>query len=427
MRSPARWREGQRERVTPPPPGGGPTGGEEAPFPASLRGPWTIALAAGSIGLLSMGIRQSLGVFLLAVSADLGPGREPFSLAVAVLSLLMGLPVAGYLADRFDHRRVILSCALTYGFALLMVSRLQSPAALVLFLGVVAGLGTSGLAFGVLMGAVGRLVPPERRAAMMGVVAAGTSLGMVVVAPAAQYGLEAFGWRPSFAVMGVTALAMSSIAFLFPRRADLSSTGAGAEEELFAAALRKARRSRSYLLLTAGFFVNGFHIGMIVTHLPAFLIDGGVTGGLAAATLAVIGGVNIFSSPLLGRLGDRRRKRDLLMAVYGIRAVLLAGLLVAPPNASSALLFGILMGTVWMGAVPLTSATVAHLLGPRYLSALFGVVFFSHQIGASVGGWLPGRVFDATGSYLPVWLLAVGLSVAAVLIHLPIRDRGSPA
>ena len=406
--------------MTSPPPG-------VEPVPAPVRGPWTIALAAAAIGLLSMGIRQSLGVFLLAVSADLGPGREPFSLAVAVLSLLMGLPVAGYLADRYDHRRVILSCALTYGFALLAAARLQSSAGLVLFLGVVAGLGASGLAFGVLMGAVGRLVPAERRAAMMGVVAAGTSLGMVVVAPAAQFGLDAFGWRPSFAAMGATALAMSGLAFLFPGRAQMQSRRAGPGDESFRAALRRARRNRSYLLLTAGFFVNGFHIGMIVTHLPAFLIDGGVTGAVAAVTLAVIGGVNIFSSPVLGRLGDRRRKRNLLMAVYGIRSVLLAALAVVPLGAPSALLFGALIGMAWMGPVPLTSATVAHLLGARYLSALFGVVFFSHQIGASVGGWLPGRVFDATGSYLPIWLLAAGLSVAAVFIHLPIRDGGSPA
>lgn len=373
-----------------------------------------------------MGIRQSLGVFLLAVSADLGPGREPFSLAVAILSLLMGLPVAGYLADRFDHRRVILVSALAYGFALIMVSGLQSSGGLMLYLGVLAGLGTSGLAFGVLMGAVGRLVPPERRAAMMGVVAAGTSLGMVLVAPAAQWSLEFFGWRLSFAAMGVIALAMSSLAFVFPPGARMREQRQNATDELFSVALRKACRNRSYLFLTAGFFVNGFHIGMIVTHLPAFLIDRGITGAVASLTLAAIGGVNIFSSPLLGRLGDHHRKRDLLMWLYGIRALLLVALLLVPTSGASALLLGGLIGMVWVGAVPLTSATVAHLLGARYLSALFGVVFFSHQIGASVGGWLPGRVFDATGSYLSVWVLAIALSVAAVFIHLPIRDGGGP-
>ncbi len=375
--------------------------------------------------MLSMGIRQSLGVFLLAVSEDLGPGREPFSLAVAVLSLLMGLPVAGYLADRYDHRRVLLICALTYGGGLVMASRIQSSAGLVLYLGVVAGLGTSGLSFGVLMGAVGRLVPFERRSAMMGLVAAGASMGMVIVAPAAQWGLEAFGWRPSFAAMGVAALGMSALAFLFPRQAAMRAKGEGVADEPFMEALGKARRNRSYLLLTAGFFVNGFHIGLIVTHLPAYLIDGGVTGAVASLTLAVIGGVNIFSSPLFGRLGDKYRKRDLLMLIYGARALLIAGLLILPLSSTTALLFGACIGVMWVGAVPLTSATVAHLLGARYLSALFGVVFFSHQIGASLGGWLPGRVFDATGSYLPAWLLAIGLSVAAVFIHLPIQDRGA--
>lgn len=409
------------------PSGAGETDDAPAGSHSSARTPWAIVLAGASIGLLSMGIRQSLGVFLLAVSQDLGPGREPFSLAVAVLSFLMGLPVAGYLADRYDHRRVLFVCALTYGAALLMVSRLQSSEGLVLYLGLVAGLGTSGLSFGVLMGAVGRLVPMAKRSTMMGVVAAGTSLGMVLVAPAAQFGVETIGWRTSFVVMGLVTLATSSLAFLFPRQATMMAGQDGMPEEPFMVAVRKARRNRSYLLLTAGFFVNGFHIGMIVTHLPAFVIDGGVTGAIASLTLAAIGAVNLFSSPFLGRLGDRYRKRDLLMLVYGLRALFLAGLLVVPLNNTTSLLFGVLVGLVWVGAVPLTSATVAHLLGARYLSALFGVVFFSHQIGASLGGWLPGRVFDATGSYFPVWLLAIGLSVAAVFIHLPIQDRGAPA
>ncbi|MDE0121403.1 MAG: MFS transporter [bacterium] len=395
------------------------------PSPAQV--PWAIVLAGAVIGLLSMGIRQSLGVFLLAVSEDLGPGREPFSLAVAVLSFLMGLPVAGYLADRYDHRRVLLVCSLLYGGALVTVSTLHSSGGLVLYLGVVAGLGTSGLSFGVLMGAVGRLVPAGRRSAMMGVVAAGTSMGMLLVAPAAQFSLEAYGWRASFATMGAVVLSMSSLAFLFPRQATMQAAQGGVIDEPFGVAVRKARRNRSYLLLTAGFFVNGFHIGMIVTHLPAYLIDGGIGGAVAALVLAVIGGVNILSSPMFGRLGDRLRKRNLLMIIYGTRAVLIAALLVLPLSPATALAFGLCIGVMWMGAVPLTSATVAHLLGARYLSALFGVVFFSHQIGASIGGWLPGRVFDATGSYLPVWLLAIGLSVVAFFIHLPIQDRGAPA
>ncbi|MDE0232900.1 MAG: MFS transporter [bacterium] len=396
-------------------------------IPSPSQVPWAMVLAGAVIGLLSMGIRQSLGVFLLAVSEDLGPGREPFSLAVAVLSFLMGLPVAGYLADRYDHRRVLLVCSLLYGGALMMVSQLHSSGGLVLYLGVVAGLGTSGLSFGVLMGAVGRLVPVGRRSAMMGVIAAGTSMGMLLVAPAAQFGLEAFGWRASFATMGAVVLAMSFLAFLFPRQAAMQAAQDGVIDESFGVAVRKARRNRSYLLLTTGFFVNGFHIGMIVTHLPAYLIDGGITGTVASVVLAVIGGVNIFSSPMFGRLGDRLRKRNLLMLIYGTRAVLIAALLILPLSPATALVFGLCIGVMWMGAVPLTSATVAHLLGARYLSALFGVVFFSHQIGASIGGWLPGRVFDATGSYLPVWLLAIALSVAAFLIHLPIRDRGTAA
>ena len=219
--------------------------------------------------MLSMGIRQSLGVFLLAVSEDLGPGREPFSLAVAVLSLLMGLPVAGYLADRYDHRRVLLICALTYGGGLVMASRIQSSAGLVLYLGVVAGLGTSGLSFGVLMGAVGRLVPFERRSAMMGLVAAGASMGMVIVAPAAQWGLEAFGWRPSFAAMGVAGFGDERPCLSVSSPGSHARQGGGSGRRAVHGGTREGPPATGATCCSLPvFFVNGFHIGLIVTHLP---------------------------------------------------------------------------------------------------------------------------------------------------------------
>ena len=187
--------------------------------------------------------------------------------------------------------------------------------------------------------------------------------------------------------------------------------------------LRRARRNRSYLLLVSGFFVCGYHVGFIAIHLPAFLTDAGLSGGVASIALSMIGLFNILGSPFFGRLGDSYRKRTLLSVLYGVRGLLMIALLLAPITPVTAILFGATMGIVWLGTVPLTSATVAQLLGARYLTTMFGVVFFSHQVGAFLGVWLGGRVFDATGSYVPIWLIAIGLAAAAVVVHLPIRDQ----
>ena len=383
--------------------------------------PWGVVLAGAAIAFLVMGTRQTFGIFLRAVTEELGSGREPYSLAVAVLSLIMGVPVGAYLADRYDPRRVLLSASFIYGAAMLGVSQLSSSAGLLFYLGIMGGIGFSGVAL--VMGAVGRLVPAERRSSMLGVITAGASVGMFLVVPVAQFGLEEIGWRWSYALVAVSGLLIGALAFVFPGRGDNRTQGEDGIDESFVDTLRKARRNRSYLLLTSGFFVCGFHVGFIAIHLPAYLTDSGISGGVASISLAMIGLFNIFGSPFFGRLGDTYRKRTLLSLLYGIRGMLMIGLLLAPLTPVTAILFGAAIGSVWLGTVPLTSATVAHLLGARYLTTMFGVVFLSHQVGGFLGVWLGGRVFDATGSYRPVWLIAIGLAAAAVIIHLPIQDQ----
>ena len=389
--------------------------------------PWGVVVAGAAIAFLVMGARQTLGIFLRAVTEELGSGREPYSLAVAILSLLMGLPVGGYLADRFDPRRVLLGSAVIYGIAMVGVARLSSAAGLLFFMGLLGGIGFSGVSLALVMGAVGRLVPAERRSSMLGVITAGASVGMFLTVPVAQVGLDTIGWRWSFGIIAMSAVPIGTLAFLFPGRRSEGTPSEDTIDEPFIETLRRARRSRSYLLLITGFFVCGFHVSFIAIHLPAFLTDAGLSGRVASIALAMIGLFNILGSPFFGRLGDTYRKRTLLSLLYGIRGLLMIALLLVPLTPVTAILFGAAMGVVWLGTVPLTSATVAHLLGARYLTTMFGVVFFSHQIGAAIGGWLPGRVFDATGSYLPIWLLAIALSVAAFFIHLPIQDRGPMA
>lgn len=384
---------------------------------------WAVVLAGAAIGFLVMGTRQTFGIFLTAVTEDLGSGRETYSLAVAILSLLMGVPVGGYLADRFDPRRVLWGSALVYVIAMLGVSRLTSAAGLLFFLGILGGIGFSGVSLALVMGAVGRLVPAERRSSMLGVITAGASAGMFLTVPLAQYGLERIGWRWSFGVIAISGVLIAALAFFFPGKRDSTPQGQDTIDEPFVETLRRARRNRSYLLLVTGFFVCGFHVSFIAIHLPAFLTDRGLSGRVASVALAMIGLFNILGSPLFGRLGDTYRKRTLLAFLYAMRGALMIALLLAPLTPATAIMFGAAMGTVWLGTVPLTSATVAHLLGARYLTTMFGVVFFSHQVGGFLGVWLGGRVFDSTGSYTPVWLIAIGLAAAAVVIHLPIQDQ----
>lgn len=387
--------------------------------------PWALVLGGVAIVFLSMGTRQSFGIFLRAITEELGTGRESFSVAVAILNLMMGIPVAGYLADRFGHRWVLLSGAVVYGASMFGVSLMQSSTAMVLLLGVAAGIGLSAISMAIVLSAVGRVVPVRRRTSLLGLVTAGTSLGMFVLVPAAQFSLDSMGWRSTFVAIAGSTIAIGALAFLFPVRHDAGSASEDVVDEAFVDVIRKARRNRSYLLLLVGFFVCGFHVGFIATHLPAYLADGGVSGGPAALSLALIGLMNIVGSTVFGRLGDRFRRRTLLAILYGTRAVLMIGLLIVPLTAVTAVAFGALIGFVWLATAPLTSATVASLLGARYLSTLFGVVFFSHQVGSFLGVWLGGRVFDATGSYRPIWLAAIVLGFLSMLIHLPIDDRAS--
>lgn len=384
---------------------------------------WAVTAAGGGIVFLIMGTRASLGVFLPVVSADLGGGRETFSLAVALLNLIMGLPIAAYLADRFNHRFILLAGSAVYGATMLGVSTVSSGTGLILLLGAAGGVGMSAVSLALVIAAVGQLVPDADRTTALGVVTAAASLGMFALAPAFEFAIERVGWRASFVIIAATALVMAGLSWMFPgRRPDPGER----PPDLSLRTLLGKARNRSYLLLTAGFFVCGFHVGFVATHLPAYLADRGLSLRAASLSLAMIGLFNIAGSFIFGRLGNYFRKRNLLAVLYGVRALLMIGLLAAPLTPVTAAVFGAAIGFVWLATVPLTSAAAAHLGGVRYLSTMFGVVFFSHQIGSFLGVWLGGRLFDATGDYRAVWWAAIGLGLFAMFIHLPIDDGGSP-
>lgn len=390
--------------------------------PVILLGAVTVAVA--------MGARQSFGLFLQPVSETLATGRETFSLSIALQNIMFGLPLAGMIADRIGPRWVVAAGAVVYALGLAALSLAASAAALYLGLGLLVGLALSATSYVVILGAVAQVVPAERRGTAFGVITAAGSFGTFAVVPAVQWLIGAVEWQ---ATLLYAALAVGAIALLaagFPVRAAAGTGGGGrsgdADEASLGAVFRRARTHSGYLLLNAGFFVCGFHVAFIATHLPSFLVDQGVAPAVGATALALIGLFNMLGSFLFGRLGDRFRKKRLLSLLYFLRAVTIACFLIVPVTGATALVFAAVIGFLWLATVPLTSGTVAQIFGARHLSSLYGIVFLSHQVGSFLGVWLGGRIFDATGSYLPVWIGAIVLGVAAAVVHLPIDDRALP-
>ncbi|MGB5669951.1 MAG: MFS transporter, partial [Sedimenticolaceae bacterium] len=292
-------------------------------------------------------------------------------------------------------------------------------AGLLLVLGILTGTAQSATTFVVVLGAVGRVVNPAKRTMAFGIVTGMGSFGLFLMVPLANYWLLNGGWNWAFEALAWTALVMIFAAVFLPDdRSDHGSHGPG-----LVSLLRLASGHRGYLLLITGFFVCGFHVAFIATHLPAYAVDMGLDRAVAANALALIGLFNILGSLLFGWLGDRYRKKNLLSWLYGLRAVVISGFLIIPLTETTALVFGALIGVIWLGTVPLTSGLVGQVFGARYIGTLYGVVFLGHQLGAFLGAWWAGRMFETSGSYDAVWWTAVGLGVMAAAIHWLIDDR----
>jgi MFS family permease len=385
------------------------------------RTPVVILACGGLILMLALGIRQSFGLFLRPMSVDLGWGREAFSFAIALQNLVWGLamPFTGAIADRFGGGRVLIVGGLAYAGGLAAMAYSSTPLGLNLGAGLLLGLGLSCTGFGVVFAVVARAFPPEKRSVATGIAGAAGSFGQFAMLPAAQGLIGGFGWLNALLVFAFFALLM------VPLGAALAGRNAAENEssQSIGAALAEAARHGGFWLLTASFFVCGFQTIFVMTHLPAYLVDKGMTPAQGMTALAVVGLFNIIGSYGCGVLGGRYSKRLILAWIYAIRAVAIGIFIAAPITPAGTYLFAAVLGLTWLGTVPLTNSLVGQIFGVKFLSTLFSISFLGHQLGAFVGAWAGGAVFDFTGSYQIVWLLAIAMSVAAAALCVPIDER----
>ena len=389
--------------------------------PTSWRTPVVILVVGCIILTLSMGVRHTAGLFLQPMTTDHGWSRETFSFAIAIQNLVWGLasPFAGALADRHGAGRTILGAAILYVVGLVLMSQAASPLSFDLSAGVLIGLGLSGTTFAVIMGVIGRHTTPERRSMALGIASAGGSFGQFAVLPVGQMLISTYGWQSALVLL---AAGVGLIAPLAYAMADGHKPAAGAGQSI-AQALREAGGEKSFHYLFWGYFVCGFQTAFIMLHLPSFVVDAGFSANIGMTAVALIGLFNIFGSFFFGWGGGRYSKKNLLAIIYALRAVAIAIFLVFPLSTATVWVFAAAMGLLWLGTVPLTNGLIAQIFGLRYMSMLTGVVFLGHQLGAFLGVWLGGRIFDETGSYLLAWLIAIGLSIVAALCSWPINEK----
>jgi len=384
-------------------------------------------LVAGVLVLiLAFGIRTSFGIFMVPISGDLGWGREVFGFALALQNLVWGAsqPFAGAIADRWGSGRVIAACGALYAGGILVMAGATAPLGMTVGAGVIVGVALSGTSFPVILAVIGRAVPEDRRSLYLGLAAAGGSSGQLIMVPAAQGLLSTMDWAMALVwLAGMSALMVPLAAALVsdPRR--MEGVSEAARQQTIGQAIHEAGGHRGYWLLNAGFFVCGFHVMFIATHLPAFVVDRGLAPEIGALALSLVGLANIIGSYMSGVLGGRYSKRYVLSCIYFARAAAFLVFILLPVTETSVVVFSFVLGLLWLSTVPLTSGLVAQIFGPRYMATLFGIVFFSHQVGSFLGAWLGGYFYDLTGSYDVVWWASVLLGVFSGLVHWPLDER----
>ncbi len=396
-----------------PPPGAG-----------TWRTPLVIIICGCAIALLSFGPRSSLGFFIQPIGREFAWGRDVFGLALALQNLLWGLgqPIAGAIADRFGVLRVVCIGALLYAAGLLMMRYAATPLSLDLGAGVLIGFGLSGCSFNLVLSAFSKLLPPERRGIALGAGTAAGSFGQFLFAPFGVALIDNFGWQTALMVFAALMLLIVPLSLALATPPAAPAKVPVADQQSFKTALAEAFGHRSYVLLVLGFFTCGFQLAFITVHLPAFLVDQGMSASTGGWVIAAIGLFNIIGSLSVGWLQNRLPKRYILSVIYFTRALSIVAFISFPITTFSAIAFGAISGLTWLSTVPPTSALVALMFGTRWFSTLYGFAFVSHQVGGFLGVWLGGVVFEKFSSYTPIWWLSVLFGVLSALINLPIVE-----
>jgi len=388
-----------------------------------------LIIAAGcGISLLSFGLRSVFGLFNVPMTDSFGWSREVFAVALAIQNILWGIgqPIGGVLVDRYGPLWVFVGGGLLYVAGLLLMAFATSPIELHLTAGVLVGLGMGGASYITVLAALSKIVAPEFRSSVLGLGTAAGSLGQFLVVPLGQAFISAYGWEFTLVLLALLGLLMPILGFAFVRAGNLTPAVEDGPELSFGATLALAAKHPSYLLLTTAFFVCGFQLAFITIHMPAYLADKGADPALAAWAIGLVGLFNIVGAYAAGILGQTRSRKILLAWIYIGRSAAMTLFVLMPPSALSILLFGAMMGILWLSTAPLTSGLVALMFGTRYMATLFGIVFLSHQVGSFLGVWLGGVLFSLTGGYEITWWLGIGLGLVAAALHLPIRERPVP-
>ncbi|WP_019014134.1 MFS transporter [Elioraea tepidiphila] len=380
-----------------------------------------LLLCAVILCALSMGLRQSFGLFLAPMTAAQGWTASAFALAIAVQVLLNGVsqPMCGNVADRIGGQRVLIGGWLLYAGGLLVMALASSLAVFFLGAGLVMGVAVSAAGFPIVMASLSRLLPQDWRARATGLATAGSSFGQFSVVPLVQLGIDAFGWQGALFAMAATAIAVIPLALPLADRPAPPTEGRPVGASV---ALKEALSTGYFWCLFWGFFVCGVHVSFLTVHIPGFVASCGLHPSWGATSISLIGLFNIAGSLLSGELTGKWRRRELLMLIYAGRAVVMTVFFVGPKTELTLMLFSAAMGVLWLSTVPPTVALVARRFGTQWLATIFGLVFLGHQIGGFSGAWLGGVIWDRTGSYDLMWIIAILAGAFAAAVHIPVRD-----
>ena len=384
-----------------------------------------VLISACSIIFISMGLRQTFGLFFEAFENGLGVTRTEFGLAIGIQMLFWGIfaPIFGFLADKFGGSKAVLIGFIIFGLGIFTLY--AGPNTGIYFqisLGVLVGTALGATAIGVPVSEVGKHFPNETRTLATGYVTAAASVGYFLSPLFTQYSLGGVGWEQTlkyfmyFIIFGLIASF-----FLLPSKTIINSSQAD-RDQTFISAIKEAFAHKGYVLLVLGFFVCGFQITLVGTHVPGYMQDRGMAGWSATIILALIGFFNIFGTLGMGFLGTKYKKKNLLCILYALRAVSICVFIFSPPSLLNSIIFGITFGLLWLSTVPPTNGIVAQIFGTKYLSTLFGIVFLCHQFGAFAGAFLGGYFYDLYGSYDYAWYMAIALSIFATIVHYPINE-----